>query len=36
MSSQHVPFDENICINPAAVKKAQDQALKDNVVLEQP
>jgi mono/diheme cytochrome c family protein len=33
MSSKHVPFEDNVCINPDAVKKAQAKALADNTNL---
>ncbi|MDP9330067.1 MAG: cytochrome c [Actinomycetota bacterium] len=36
MSSQHVPYAQNICINPAAVKQAQDLAATQHTVLERP
>ena len=36
MSSQHVPFADNVCTNPAAVKKAQALALSSGTVLERP
>jgi mono/diheme cytochrome c family protein len=36
VSSQHVPFDENVCVNPVAVKKAQALALTSGTVLERP
>ena len=36
MSSQHVPYDQNICVNPAAVKQAQQVAATAGTVLERP
>jgi mono/diheme cytochrome c family protein len=36
MSSEHVPFAQNVCVNPAAMKQAQDLAAKNGTVLEKP
>ena len=36
MSSQHVPFADNVCLNPAAVKKAQALAATNGTILERP
>jgi mono/diheme cytochrome c family protein len=36
MSSQHVPYAQNVCINPAAVKQAQDLAATKGTILERP
>ena len=36
MSSKNVPFADNICVNPDAVKRATALAIAQNVVLERP
>jgi mono/diheme cytochrome c family protein len=36
MSSKNVPYKDNVCINPDAVKRAQEKALAAGTVLEQP
>lgn len=36
MSSENVPFDSNVCLNPDAVTKAQDKAELAGTVLERP
>ena len=36
MSSQNVPFDQNVCLNPDASKKAVEQATAAGTVLERP
>jgi mono/diheme cytochrome c family protein len=36
MSSQHVPYEDNVCTNPDAVKRATALAAQNNTVLERP
>ena len=36
MSSQNVPYEDNICLNPDAVKRAQAAAAAAGTVLERP
>jgi mono/diheme cytochrome c family protein len=36
MSSENVPYDDNICVNPDAVKRAQAEAAAAGTVLERP
>jgi hypothetical protein len=36
MSSENVPFDDNVCLNPEASARAVEQATAAGTVLERP